>query len=248
MCFKNPTLFLGVNMTALRLLALATLVASATPAFAQRVPVQPQPKVIGGRPGTDALLPADGVQKLKFTDEQKDKYTKIETEYKDKMKAAQDKYRNDVTTANDRTKAKEFAEEMRTSQTKAREAQLAKVETILDADQKKLFAQIKQQPVQPGVGVRPLPIQGGAGGINPLLPPGIQNRLQLTDEQKKQVDAIQKEVEEKILKVLTDEQKKTLEQMKKGTAIRPVPRPVQPRQIRQVVPNVDPALPNSRKD
>jgi hypothetical protein len=88
----------------------------------------------------------------------------------------------------------------------------------------------------------------GAGGINPLLPPGLQNRLQLTDEQKKQLEENQKEVEAKIMKVLTDEQKKTLEQMKKGPLIRPQPRPVPPVQIRPVVPNVDPALPDPRKD
>lgn len=235
-------------MTTLRLLSVATLIAAATPAFAQRVeqPAKLQPV----RPGGDALIGADGVQKLKFSDDQKDKYAKIESEFKDKVKAAQDKYRNAVATLNDRAKVKELTEEMRTTTTKAREDQLAKVESILDADQKKLFAQIKAQPAPgaggAGGGVRPLPI--GGAGINPVLPPATQNRLQLTDEQKKQIDAIQKDVEEKIMKVLTEDQKKTLEQLKKGVIIRPQPRPVVPPQLRPVVPNVDRALPDARKE
>ena len=138
---------------------------------------------------------------------------------------------------------------MQAASAKAREDQLAKLEPILNADQKTIFTQIKLQPVPPGGGVRPQPIQVGGAGINPVLPPAVQNRLQLTDEQKKQIEAIQKEVEAKIMKVLTDEQKKTLEQMKKGPNIRPNPvQPVRPIQVRPANPAVDPALPNPRKE
>jgi hypothetical protein len=46
-----------------------------------------------------------------------------------------------------------------------------------------------------------------------VLPPGMRDRLDLTDEQKHKVDDLEKEVKERLLKILTDEQKKKLEQM-----------------------------------
>ena len=111
--------------------------------------------------------------------------------------------------------------------------------------QKTVFAQVKTQQPQPGgIGVRPNPGIVFGGGIGQVLPPAVQTRLQLTDEQKKQIDAIQKEVEAKIMKVLSDEQKKQLEDMKKGTIRRPLgqaDQPVQPnRRVQPAVPNVPP--------
>ncbi|MSQ93126.1 MAG: hypothetical protein EXR98_01070 [Gemmataceae bacterium] len=216
-------------MKALRFLLVGTTVlfASAVPALAQRVEVQP----IQIRPGLQAdvpLLTAEAVEKLKFTNEQKDKYAKVETDYKEKNKAVQDKFRADIQGVRDREKYKDAIEKQQTYSKKAREDSLAKVEPILTADQKTVFAQVKQDQPQPrpGIGgVRPVQIGGGIGQV---LPAGVQQRLQLTDEQKKQIEAIQKEVEAKVLKVLTDDQKKQLEQMKKGIIIRP--RPVDPAQ------------------
>jgi hypothetical protein len=193
------------------LVAMALLVAPAVPALAQRVQVQPQPK--GIRTAEPALLTVAAFADLKLNEEQRDKYAKIETDYKEKVKAAQEKYRADIVGLNDRAKAREAMETMQAATAKAREDHLAKIEPILNAEQKKLFAQIKLQPVPPGGGVRPLPPIQIGGGLNPVVPPALQNRLQLTDEQKKQLDAIQKEAEAKILKMLTDEQKKTLEQL-----------------------------------
>lgn len=225
-------------IASLAMLGVATL-AQAQRAEAKKIALQP-------RLGADApLLSADAIEKLKLTAEQKDKYGKIETEYKDKAKSAQEKFRTDIQNLNDRTKYKEVLEKFQADTKKAREDALGKVAPILTAEQKTVFTQVKDQPGRPGIGVRPVPI--GGAGIGQVLPAGVQQRLQLTDEQKKQIDAIQKEVEAKIMKVLNDEQKKQLEQMKKGVIIRPQPRQPNPIQI-QPIRRPQPANPAPRKD
>ena len=57
--------------------------------------------------------------------------------------------------------------------------------------------------------------QGGPPQPGQILPPMLQERLNLTAEQKKQVADLQKEVDEKLAKILTEEQ---MSQMK--TAMR----------------------------
>jgi hypothetical protein len=65
---------------------------------------------------------------------------------------------------------------------------------------------------------RPPGFPGGPGGFGgppqagQILPGGVKERLNLTDEQKKQLEQLQKEVDDKLAKILTDEQKKTLRQ------------------------------------
>ena len=71
--------------------------------------------------------------------------------------------------------------------------------------------------------------QGGPGGGGPgggfgpaggpprpgqILPSFIQDRLDLTDAQKKQIEELQKDVDAKMAKILTDSQKKQLEEMR----------------------------------
>lgn len=55
---------------------------------------------------------------------------------------------------------------------------------------------------------------GGPPRPGQILPDFLQERLNLTAEQKKQVDALQKEVDAKLAKMLTDEQKKQLKEMR----------------------------------
>ena len=56
---------------------------------------------------------------------------------------------------------------------------------------------------------------GGAGGTpGTVLSPGTQTQLRLTDEQKKELEAIQKEVDARLEKLLTDEQRKQLQEMR----------------------------------
>jgi outer membrane protein assembly factor BamB len=60
---------------------------------------------------------------------------------------------------------------------------------------------------------------GGFGGppqLGQILPPYLQQRLDLTDDQKKQLAELQKEVDGKLEKILTDDQKKQLKEMREG--------------------------------
>jgi len=56
--------------------------------------------------------------------------------------------------------------------------------------------------------------RGPGGGPGMVLGPFFQNMLKLTEEQKKQVADLQKEVDDKLAKILTDEQKKQLAEMR----------------------------------
>jgi hypothetical protein len=68
----------------------------------------------------------------------------------------------------------------------------------------------------------PGPDDRGPGGRGPggppqpgvVLPPRAVEQLQLTDEQKKQLDALQKDVDAKLAKILTEDQKKQLKEMR----------------------------------
>jgi hypothetical protein len=60
---------------------------------------------------------------------------------------------------------------------------------------------------------------GGPGGFGPpqpgqIMPRILQEELKLTDDQKQQVAALQKEVDEKLEKLLTDEQKQQLKELR----------------------------------
>jgi outer membrane protein assembly factor BamB len=88
-----------------------------------------------------------------------------------------------------------------------------KLGKILTDEQKK---QLKEPPAGfgPGGGGRG---RGGFGGFpqpGQILPPFRQEQLKLTDEQKKQVADLQKEVDAKLAKLLTDEQNKQLTDMR----------------------------------
>jgi hypothetical protein len=66
---------------------------------------------------------------------------------------------------------------------------------------------------------------GGPGGpgvfsgpppIGQVMPPFLRDMLEMTDAQKKQLDDLQKEVDNKLTKILTDEQKKKLQELRDG--------------------------------
>ena len=50
-----------------------------------------------------------------------------------------------------------------------------------------------------------------------IMPPFMADRLKLTDDQKKQVESLQKDVDEKLAKILTEDQNKVLKEMKERT-------------------------------
>ena len=56
--------------------------------------------------------------------------------------------------------------------------------------------------------------RGGPPQPGQILPPRLQSQLNLTAAQKKKVAALQKEVDDKLAKILTDKQKKQLESMR----------------------------------
>lgn len=214
-------------------------------AHAQRVAGERQP-IRGQLQGASSLVSAIGLEKLKLTAEQKEKFAKIETEFNDKTKSAQEEIRNIAKDAGrDREKLKEAYEKFQTATKKSREDALTKVAALLTADQKAVLTQVQQEPAvrRPDVGVRPI-VPIAVGGAGQLIPPGVQARLQLTDDQKKQIEAIQKDAETKALKVLTEEQRKQYEEFKKNTGrgvlpVRPVQREIQ--NSRRVNPNPAPA-------
>jgi hypothetical protein len=82
-------------------------------------------------------------------------------------------------------------------------------------------------PGQRGQGGRGGPPDGGPGGRGPggfsgpplprqILPSFIQDALNLTAQQRKQIDDLQNEVDNKLATILTDEQKQQLREMRQG--------------------------------
>jgi Spy/CpxP family protein refolding chaperone len=57
---------------------------------------------------------------------------------------------------------------------------------------------------------------GGLPQPGQVLPGIVQDRLNLTDEQKKQLDELQKDVDARLAKILTPEQKQSLQQMQRA--------------------------------
>jgi hypothetical protein len=73
-----------------------------------------------------------------------------------------------------------------------------------------------QPPGQPGKGGK-----GGFGGFvrtapGTILSTTIQETLKMTDAQKKDLEALQKEVDEKLAKILTEDQQKQFKELKES--------------------------------
>lgn len=170
------------------------------------------------------LLPADAVDKLKLTDEQKEKFTKLQKEYTEKQKAAMENSRDALKKAfedKDREAIKKAFEESKGAVEKVRDQFFDKAAGLLNDEQKKKLEEIKKERPNAGgfaPGNRPegRPAPGGAAAPGQVLPPAVQEQLRLTDEQKEKLAKLQKETEAKLMELLTDEQKKKLEELKKG--------------------------------
>jgi Spy/CpxP family protein refolding chaperone len=171
---------------------------------------------LGGGP----LLTAEAVEKLKLSADQKEKYAKIEDDYKDKAKAGGEKIR-EAFQSKDKDKIKDALTGLKTDREKLRGDYLAKVEALLNDDQKKTFADVKNDRgglggLLPGGGIPGLGGKTGPQVGGQFIPSDAQEKLKLSDEQKKKIESLQKELESKIMGVLTDEQKKQFEELKKG--------------------------------
>src|SRR5262249_46079000 len=135
--------------------------------------------------GGGGLLSSEAVDKLKLTAEQKEKYTKIEEEFKEKQKASGEKLR-EAFQSKDKDKIKDAFQNVRGDAEKLRTDYLTKVESLLTAEQKKTFADVKNE--QPRFGGRG---PGAGGGGASVIPPRIQEKLGLSEEQKKKIEAVQ---------------------------------------------------------
>jgi Spy/CpxP family protein refolding chaperone len=166
-----------------------------------------------------ALVAPEVLDKLKLSDEQKDKVTKLDKEFQEKDKAAFGSLRDTVRKAaedKDREAMKKAFEQLRDNRdkaTKLREEYEGKVAALLTADQKKTFDDAKSERRQSfgqAPGRRPETPSASGTSVLPQL-----ERLNLSDEQKDKIAKLRKELESKIKDVLTDEQKKKLEDLQK---------------------------------
>jgi Spy/CpxP family protein refolding chaperone len=163
--------------------------------------------------GGGGLLSQDALDKLKLTADQKEKYDKIAAEYGEKQKASGEKIR-EAFQSKDADKIREALQGLRTDADKVRTEYLGRVESLLTAEQKTTFNEVKNQRGRFGVGGL-----GGFGGPaipGQVLSPRIQAELGLTDDQKAKVEAAQKEAESKIMNILTEDQRKKLDELKKA--------------------------------
>lgn len=154
------------------------------------------------------LVSKEALEKLKLTSEQQAKIDKIVKEFDDKAKNNEIKARDAMQKARadkDRAAAQQ-AQEKLTEARKVREGYLGQVHALLTDDQKKALDR-SAATTRPG---------GPAASGGAFLPPALQERLNLTAEQKEKLNQLQKDFETKALKVLTDEQRQKYEQFKKG--------------------------------
>jgi Spy/CpxP family protein refolding chaperone len=180
-----------------------------------------------GRGGSQ-LLSEKEMEGLKLSAEQKEKVAKIVKDYEKEQSSAMElglKLAQDLQGggAPDVAKILESVTKMReamTGRNKTRSAAEDKIRAVLNDEQKKQFDDIaKNRPARPGIGNLPnIPGLGGMrttrGAFTPgqVLPGTLKDRLELTDEQKKKVEELEKKVKDELNKILTDDQKKKLEQ------------------------------------
>jgi Spy/CpxP family protein refolding chaperone len=118
---------------------------------------------------------------------------------------------------------KEIEELQKDLDAKVKEAE-AKLGKILTEEQNKRLKELRGPggrppfpggpPGGPGVGpgVPPIGVYGPPQ-IGQVLPAFLQTQLKLTADQKKELEALQKDVDAKLAKILTEEQKKTLKEL-----------------------------------
>jgi len=184
-------------------------------------------------PGMQApLLTAKMKEKLKLSDEQKEKVEALLKEFHEKQKEAMTKYqeslekmRKDANPSN-ATKMGKLFQEFIASARKHHAAEEGKLKDLLTEDQKKTYVELKKelspgpnppftgpQPPFPGPGPGPMMMMRFPGHI---IPPFMEGSLKLSKEQKEKIAKVQKEAEEKVMEILNDEQKKQVETMKKA--------------------------------
>jgi Spy/CpxP family protein refolding chaperone len=216
-------------------LGLALVLSAGTQA---QEPKQPDRPPGGFTPGALArpLLPAQLLERLNLTEDQKEKIGKLQKEFTEKQKEAYGKLRELMEKAqrtNDEDARRQVKEAMQAAEKQRQEVE-GKVKDILTGEQQRKYEELKKDlpafggypPGGPGPGRPGYPMMVGPPTFFPghVFPPFVQEMLKLTPEQREKINKLQKDAEEKMMEVLTEEQKKQLEAMKKkmtGGAGRP---------------------------
>lgn len=155
--------------------------------------------------GLNMYTKEDVVTSLKLTDEQK---TKIRSIADDLQRDLRELGRN---------LDQESLQKRQSLQKEARES----VQKLLTDEQKTVAKELTGEPFELRLtfGAGPGGRGGFGGGFGGFGTPGqifssaIQQQLRLSDEQKKELEVLQKEVDEKIGKMLTEDQKKQLKEL-----------------------------------
>jgi Spy/CpxP family protein refolding chaperone len=165
--------------------------------------------------GVDMYTKEDVQKALKLNDDQKDKIKDIVTEYRKDLR--------DLNPGGGRGGPGGgrggFDPETMQKREALQKDTINSIKKQLTDEQKTALKDLTGEPFQLQFGGGPGGFGGGFGrGGQPgkVLSSGAQDQLKLTDEQKKQLEALQKEVDEKLGKILTDDQKKQLKDMQQG--------------------------------
>lgn len=163
------------------------------------------------------MFSKEEVQKaLKLSDDQKEK---IDTITKDLQRDLRELFAGGAGGAGRGRPDPEAAKKREGLQQEANEGILR----VLNNDQKETLKDLKGEPFElprPNFGGAPGGTPGGFGGFGgggqpgQILSQAAQGTLRLTDDQKKELEAIQKEVDARLEKVLTEEQRTQLKEMR----------------------------------
>jgi hypothetical protein len=154
------------------------------------------------------LVPEAARAELKLTTEQAEKLQALEKEYADKARDIEAKARELMEKARqdkDRAaykQATELAEQGKTLRGSYEE----KLVGLLNAEQKKSFEARKSDSAAPA--------RAGLAGQGQLVPAALQERLNLSDDQKEKLRQIQTDFEAKSMQVLTEEQRRRVEELR----------------------------------
>lgn len=165
-------------------------------------PLAAAPGQLGGPLVPDAIK-----ERLNLSAEQKEKIAKLESEFAAKAKDSEGKLQDLLKKARedrDRAALKDAQDKIAEAR-KIREGYEAKVAEVLTPEQRRTYSQAG------GAGKRP-----GGFGSPQLLPAPLVERLGLSEDQKGQLEKLQKDFETKALQILTEEQRQMLERFKKG--------------------------------
>jgi hypothetical protein len=155
------------------------------------------------------LVSAKALEKLNLTKEQKEKFDKINQEFQEKQKELQARMQEAIKNR-DHNKLVEAAQ----AKQKLRPDYLTPLEGVLNDAQKKDLEEISREGSHGRLNIGGGPFRPGGTVPGQLLPPQLQERLKLTDEQKKKLVDLQKDAENKVQDLLTEEQRKLLKDMK----------------------------------